>query len=119
MCEFYENYNTKSLVPVTMYCWGSTVHGELGLEDTEDEQIQTPTELTWSLVNRVRDVCCGENHTLLVTRDGEVYSCGNNDHGQLGHRQPRKRPRKSYFGMCFLKLFLTSDSLLFICPNLL
>lgn len=89
----------EDLVPVTMYCWGSTVHGELGLGGIEEEQIFTPLELKWNIVNKVSQVSCGENHTLMVTNDGEVYSCGNNDSGQLGHHQPRKRPRKSRFGM--------------------
>lgn len=98
MCDL-TNRCVKSSVPVAMYCWGSTVHGELGLGGIEEEQILKPTALTWSLVERVTNVSCGENHTLIITSDGEVYSCGNNDYGQLGHRQPRKRPRKSYFGM--------------------
>lgn len=89
----------EHIVPSTMYCWGSTIHGELGLGGIEEEQIFTPKELNWSIVNKVANVACGENHTLVVTTDGEVYSCGNNDNGQLGHHQPRKRPRKSRFGM--------------------
>lgn len=28
-----------------MYCWGSTVYGELGLGGIEDENILTPREL--------------------------------------------------------------------------
>lgn len=99
MCESIELYNDRPIIPVTMYCWGSTIHGELGLGGIEEEQIFTPKELSWSIVNKVINVACGATHTLVVTSDGEVYSCGNNDSGQLGHHQPRKRPRKSRFGM--------------------
>nr|XP_023013190.1 probable E3 ubiquitin-protein ligase HERC4 isoform X1 [Leptinotarsa decemlineata] len=82
-----------------MFCWGSTVHGELGLGGIEEEHILTPRALDWSLAGTVIEAALGENHTLLLTRDGKIYSCGNNDYGQLGHDQPRKRPR-----MSFLKL---------------
>lgn len=39
-------------------------------------------------------VACGENYTVAITRDGQVYSCGNNDYGQLGHERARKRLRE-------------------------
>ena len=37
-------------------------------------------------------VACGSYHTVIVTHDGKVYSCGSNDHGQLGHSKPCKKP---------------------------
>lgn len=85
-----------------MYCWGSTVHGELGLGGIEDEHILCPKPLPWSLAKNVLYVACGETHSLLTTEEGQVFSCGNNDHGQLGHDQPRKRPRMSLFSMWLL-----------------
>lgn len=33
----------------------------------------------------VKDVCCGKDHTLLLTAIGTVYSWGDNHKGQLGH----------------------------------
>jgi alpha-tubulin suppressor-like RCC1 family protein len=42
----------------------------------------------------VLSVACGSYHTVIVTCDGEVYTCGSNDHGQLGHEKPRKKPGK-------------------------
>lgn len=82
-----------------MFAWGSTVHGELGLGGIEDEQILAPRLLEWVAADVVIQIACGDNHTLLLTKDGKVYSCGNNDYGQLGHEQPRKRPRMSIFSM--------------------
>lgn len=82
-----------------MFAWGSTVHGELGLGGIEEEQILTPRKLEWYGAESVVEVACGESHTLLLTKDGKVFSCGNNDYGQLGHDQPRKRPRMSIFSM--------------------
>lgn len=82
-----------------MYCWGSTANGELGLGGIEDENILCPRPLVWNLANKVSYIACGYSHSLLVTTDGQIYSCGNNDYGQLGHDQPRKRPRMSLFSM--------------------
>ncbi|XP_011296686.1 probable E3 ubiquitin-protein ligase HERC4 isoform X3 [Fopius arisanus] len=74
-----------------MFCWGSTVHGELGLGGIEDENIRVPTEVSFAKAIQVAEISCGENYTVLMTTDGHLYSCGNNDYGQLGHLQPRKR----------------------------
>lgn len=82
-----------------MYGWGSTIHGELGLGGIEEEHILCPRVLNWYLSNTVIDAALGENHTLLLTNNGKIFSCGNNDYGQLGHDQPRKRPRMSLFSM--------------------
>ncbi|KAF5286890.1 hypothetical protein FQA39_LY00423 [Lamprigera yunnana] len=75
-----------------MYAWGSTIHGELGLGGIEEEHILTPRVLEWFGAKSVEEAACGETHSLLLTKDGKVFSCGNNDYGQLGHAQPRKRP---------------------------
>ncbi|XP_031334829.1 probable E3 ubiquitin-protein ligase HERC4 isoform X2 [Photinus pyralis] len=77
-----------------MYVWGSTVHGELGLGGIEDEHILAPRPLEWFGANNIQEAACGDSHSLLLTKEGKVYSCGNNDYGQLGHEQPRKRPHQ-------------------------
>ncbi|KAH8303684.1 hypothetical protein KR018_011658 [Drosophila ironensis] len=80
-----------------LYCWGSTSHGQLGLGGIEDEQILTPSQIPWSPDSDVRQVACGNRHTLFLTASGKVYACGSNDHSQLGHDLPTKRPRMSPF----------------------
>jgi E3 ubiquitin-protein ligase HERC4 len=119
-----------------MYCWGRTIHGELGLGGIEDENILIPRKLDFQKASEVKQsitffiklicfffhcmfiskvmkssfcyfgcyyfqimisiyiiVACGENHTVIIIENGQIYSCGNNDSGQLGHEKPTKRLR--------------------------
>lgn len=78
---------------MAVFCWGNTVHGELGLGGIEDELILSPRQLPWSGAPDLIEAACGQTHTLLVTKDGKLYSCGNNDYGQLGQDMSRKRPQ--------------------------
>ncbi|XP_059615438.1 probable E3 ubiquitin-protein ligase HERC4 isoform X2 [Phlebotomus argentipes] len=75
------------------YGWGSTVNGELGLGGIEEDIILTPREIHWMGSAELEQAACGTSHTLLLTKMGTVYSCGNNDYGQLGHDLSRKRPQ--------------------------
>ena len=34
------------------------------------------------------DIALGKNHTAIVTRSGELFTCGQNEHGQLGIKDP-------------------------------
>lgn len=74
-----------------MFCWGSTIHGELGLGGIEDENIFMPRQVDFAKANEIEQIACGENYTVAITNEGQVYSCGNNDYGQLGHEKARKR----------------------------
>ncbi|CAD7081549.1 unnamed protein product [Hermetia illucens] len=78
---------------MAVYCWGNTSHGELGLGGIEDELILTPRKMTWSEAPGLIQAACGCNHTVLLTKAGKTFSCGCNDHGQLGHDLSRKRPQ--------------------------
>ena len=45
----------------------------------------------FSFLSVVVIVGCGDNHTVLVMKDGRIYSFGSNDYGQLGHHKSRTR----------------------------
>ncbi|XP_037933955.1 probable E3 ubiquitin-protein ligase HERC4 isoform X2 [Teleopsis dalmanni] len=80
---------------MSIYCWGNTVHGELGLGGIEEEHILIPRKMSWKPDTSICHIACGKWHTLFLTVDGKVYSCGNNDNGQLGQlgELPTKRPQ--------------------------
>lgn len=73
-----------------MYCWGNTANGELGLGGIEEQHILAPREVNFSGSN-VKSIACGAYHSLVILQSGEVYSCGNNDYGQLGHEKSRTK----------------------------
>ncbi|XP_055530268.1 probable E3 ubiquitin-protein ligase HERC4 isoform X2 [Wyeomyia smithii] len=81
---------------MAIYCWGNSVHGELGLGGIEEEQVMLPREMSWCHATSLQQVACGGSHSLLLTDDGKLFACGNNDLGQLGHDTadvPNKRPQ--------------------------
>ena len=39
----------------------------------------------------MKKVSCGLHHTAFVTEEGNVYTCGNNENGQLGLKDTRSR----------------------------
>ncbi|GAB6023588.1 putative E3 ubiquitin-protein ligase herc3 [Chamberlinius hualienensis] len=70
-----------------MYCWGNSENGELGLGGIEEEKVFVPRPLSIPTSHHeyvVQSISCGLNHTLFLV-DGQIYSCGSNDFGQLGH----------------------------------
>lgn len=71
----------------TMFCWGHAEYNQLGITPADgSDTINEPTQINaFSLLPPIKDVVCGEDHTVFVCCNGSVYSCGRNDHGQLGH----------------------------------
>ncbi|XP_064600028.1 probable E3 ubiquitin-protein ligase HERC4 isoform X2 [Liolophura sinensis] len=74
--------------------WGQSTDGQLGLGGIDDDRISCPREVTLLSKCNIKDVSCGNKHTVIVSKDGVVYTCGNNDAGQLGHDKSRKKPEQ-------------------------
>ncbi|KAK8730688.1 hypothetical protein OTU49_007871 [Cherax quadricarinatus] len=77
-----------------MYCWGSTVNGELGVGAPEVEQLTLPSFMDFSKSWNVKQVASGLMHSLILTEEGLVYSCGNNEVGQLGQDKITRKPEQ-------------------------
>lgn len=79
-----------------LFSWGLGPHGELGLTqvkegvDTETA-VGQPERVKRFGVRAVRDVACGQRHTLVLLANGSVYSCGSNDFGQLGQDRSMRK----------------------------
>ncbi|AMC94164.1 hypothetical protein AOC36_09230 [Erysipelothrix larvae] len=71
-----------------LYAWGRGLYG-LNLESTSEDS-KTPINVTQKLpstlsVSDIKEIEAGEKHTYILTQDGNVYSWGLNELGQLGH----------------------------------
>ena len=64
-----------------IFVWGNNDFGQLGTGNTDTQF--TPFHCSnWP--DNIIDIKCGRCHTLILTSNQDVYSCGNNYDGQLG-----------------------------------
>ena len=73
---FFKLQNNK------VYCWGENNVGQLGIGNIVSQLIPFHCN-DWPY--NVIDIKCGANHTLVLTSNGDVYSCGDNSRGQIGY----------------------------------
>jgi alpha-tubulin suppressor-like RCC1 family protein len=67
----------------SVWCCGSNVNGQLGLNSTTNAY-NTFTKVTTNISNDVKQIACGDQHTFILKTNGSVWSCGDNSKGQLG-----------------------------------
>ena len=72
------------------YSVGQNGYGQLGQGNNTNLNIFTPIN-TSNLLSDVKYVSCGEHYNLLLDINGNVYSCGKNNYGQLGHNDTTNR----------------------------
>ncbi|KAA8913916.1 mitochondrial protein-like protein Fmp25 [Sphaerosporella brunnea] len=64
--------------------------GQLGIPELTwttrptDKPVDTPHEITELKGKKVDQIAAGDYHSVVLTKDGEVYTFGDNVHGQLG-----------------------------------
>jgi len=59
--------------------WGYNDFGQLGNNNTTNIRIPEMFKLIG-----IKQISCGGNHTAILLNNGQVYTCGNNQYGQLG-----------------------------------
>uniref|UniRef100_A0A6Q2X624 HECT domain-containing protein n=1 Tax=Esox lucius TaxID=8010 RepID=A0A6Q2X624_ESOLU len=79
-----------------VFGWGRNNFGQLGLNDNNDQYY--PALLKSLRSQRVIYVCCGEDHTAALTKEGGVFTFGAGGYGQLGHNSTNHEinPRKVF-----------------------
>lgn len=78
-CSYY--HSIVSCDNGDIYSFGRNDYGQLGHGDTIDKKVP---HLVHSLHGRTAvSLACGQYHTMVATNDGQLFSCGKNDYGQL------------------------------------
>ncbi|XP_006000619.1 RCC1 and BTB domain-containing protein 1 isoform X1 [Latimeria chalumnae] len=74
-----------------LYAWGHNGYSQLGNGTTN--QGLTPVQISANLImKKVTEVACGSHHSLALTSDGEVFSWGYNNCGQVGSGSTANQP---------------------------
>ncbi|XP_071595328.1 RCC1 and BTB domain-containing protein 2 isoform X4 [Heliangelus exortis] len=74
-----------------VYTWGHNAYSQLGNGTTNHGFI--PCQVSTNLVNKkVIEVACGSHHSMVLTSDGEVYTWGYNNSGQVGSGSTANQP---------------------------
>lgn len=68
-----------------LYSWGRIGQGELTMWAKERFYYHTPQEMLNIPVDEIVSISAGYNHALFVTKQGDVYACGDNKFGCLGY----------------------------------
>lgn len=84
------------MIMVEIYAWGKAASGQLAIGETEEELVHLPMQVPYyeGFTAKVSDIACGAHHTVFLTNDGMVYTCGSNEFGQLGHGKACSKPGK-------------------------
>uniref|UniRef100_A0A8C7B7F9 HECT and RLD domain containing E3 ubiquitin protein ligase 4 n=1 Tax=Neovison vison TaxID=452646 RepID=A0A8C7B7F9_NEOVI len=79
-----------------IFGWGRNKFGQLGLNDENDRYV--PNLLKSLRTQKIVYVCCGEDHTAALTKEGGVFTFGAGGYGQLGHNSTSHEinPRKVF-----------------------
>ena len=67
-----------------LYSWGRNNNGQLGNGAVTSSTVNTRIPVKISNVMNWRDVRCGSNFSMATNESGELFSWGQNNHGQLG-----------------------------------
>lgn len=87
-----------------MLCWGYWSLGQPGISANLQGIVAEPQVCGFISDRSVKEVACGGNHSVFLLEDGEVYTCGLNTKGQLGHEREGNKP-----GKCTLSALMTGE----------
>jgi alpha-tubulin suppressor-like RCC1 family protein len=108
-----------------VYSCGKNEYGQLGLGNTTQQTM--PQQISSLNSFKISAIACGYWHTIFLTNEGNVYSCGENYDGQLGigntTQQTTPQPISSLNSfkisaiVCgyFHSMFLTNEGKVYSC----
>ncbi|XP_003467518.1 probable E3 ubiquitin-protein ligase HERC3 isoform X2 [Cavia porcellus] len=77
-----------------MLCWGYWSLGQPGIGTHLRGIVAEPQACGFVSDRSVKEVACGGDHCVFLLEDGEVYTCGLNTKGQLGHEREGNQPEQ-------------------------
>ncbi|KAM3615329.1 uncharacterized protein V6R79_000330 [Siganus canaliculatus] len=72
-------------LPGLVYCCGANKSGQLGVNRTDEKGRFNICMVPALRALGVSFISCGEAHSAVLTKDGEVFTFGEGRYGQLGH----------------------------------
>jgi alpha-tubulin suppressor-like RCC1 family protein len=112
-----------------LYTWGRSTHGQLGSENRKSD-FGVPKQVISLDHEVVVSVSCGENHTLALTKDGQVFGFGFGRNYALGlgpSKEDQKIPKLITFNPSVeikqalagngFSLFLDADGKVYSCGS--
>lgn len=76
-----ENHTAIVKKDGTLWMTGYNAYGQCGTGNTTS--VDSPKKIT-AVGSNIIDAHCGDSFTHVLTADGNVYACGENDNGQVG-----------------------------------
>lgn len=74
-----------------LYAFGGDSNGELGNGSNNYEGASTPVAITLpGEKGSIKEIAAGRNHSLVVTRSGQLFAFGSDQYGQLGNGKTEK-----------------------------
>ncbi|KAK7892117.1 hypothetical protein WMY93_024080 [Mugilogobius chulae] len=75
---------TISRVKFCLYTWGANSYGQLGQGHVEDQSLPQVADITTLQAEVTCAISGGGGHSVVITENGKVFVCGQNNKGQLG-----------------------------------
>lgn len=73
-----------------VYACGDNKMGQCGTNQMAVQQMTTPTRIAFKENKPIVKLACGAEFSMIVDKDGRLYSFGHPEHGQLGHNSEAK-----------------------------
>ena len=77
-------YHAICVAEFKAYAWGKNIDGSCGITGKGQGEIISEPTLIDGIKTTVKMACVSDDHSLVLTQNGEIYAFGNNMYGKLG-----------------------------------